>query len=357
MATRIIGGVWLIVIVLLIPGMLLTSQPTIAYQTYHDPNQDGAGFCAECHQGFPNRGPTHDMHVGNSQFVKTCDFCHTGNGRNNPFTMWSTGSGAGTQYGCAGCHGRDYGETIQSDHDNGTALFAISGSPKMSGYGLRKQHLNKGITRCLDCHQDVPRCLIKGEDVAPPFYSFSSDVTISDLCSSSQEDGSGEQPPGTEDSIGLDNDGDGRSDQADPDCNSGLATTPGEAADACGPGDALLVSSFDAGTGDITLSYGIPCSATSSIIYLGPLTFADVAAYNYTGQECVTGTGGSHTFNPGAGDYFFLVAGSTFSEQGSLGQAPIGFDPNTPSRAFYVERPWDPNNSCSVALDPNGRCD
>src|SRR5262249_54916991 len=128
-------------------------------------------------------------------------------------TYWS---GHGGGFGCAGCHGRDYGETSPN-----------SGQPKATAYGLRELHVSRGITACgtAGCHHagalghpdPLPPPL--GENVAPPYYDrlFSS---LTDPCSSSQED-----MPFDADSVGLDNDGDGLVDAADPDCAASVTVT------------------------------------------------------------------------------------------------------------------------------------
>jgi hypothetical protein len=343
MKTGLRTRLWWIALLLLTPGALS------AYPNYHDPTTPAAGYCAACHPGFSSRGPTHDLHV--PAFTLNCNLCHAGADRNNPFTMWSVGDGsASSNFGCGGCHGVDYGETIRADYNNGSALFALSGLRKASGYGLRKQHLARGVTVCLDCHADVLRCFVKPENAAPPNYSRM-DVNVFDPCSS--EDSTPEQ---TEDAVGLDNDGDGRVDQDDPDCNAALPTTPGEAGSCAN--SPLMVTGFDRATGTLTVGYGLPCSSTNAVIHYGSLTHAALAAFNYTGQVCSAGAGGTATFNPGTDSFFFIVAGSENAAEGSYGQGLSGTDATNPARRFYVERPGDPSSGvCGVTLDLVTRCD
>lgn len=175
-----------------------------AYESYHDPNQSGAGYCATCHPGHVGRGDLHDsVHV--PLITNNCNLCHTGSGRNNPLTMWSRDIAPDTpekldEFGCTGCHGRDYGETIESNNfDNGSDIFDIIGKPKMSGYGLIQRHINSGETECSDCHF-FNESQIHPENVSPPYYGRS-DVNVNDPCADN-----------------LDNDGDGLYDSADPDC-------------------------------------------------------------------------------------------------------------------------------------------
>jgi hypothetical protein len=137
--------------------------------------------------------------------TNNCDLCHTGNGRGNPFTLWSIYD-AGNGRGCAGCHGREYGETIGSDYDNGVALFPIAGLAKSSAWGLRRHHNSAGITECIGCHGDMEPF---GEDVSPIYYSDPvSGPLVTDPCADN-----------------LDNDGDDLYDAADPDCAPATTTT------------------------------------------------------------------------------------------------------------------------------------
>ncbi len=171
-----------------------------AYESYHDPNQNDVGYCTTCHPGFAGgrSDVTHALHTGGTSSLGTittnCNLCHTGSGRDNPFTMWATGD-ADNGLGCAGCHGRDYGETIGADYRG----FPIAGLPKASAYGLRNRHNGAGITECVACHGTVP---VQAENVAPPYYGRA-DVLggAGDPCADN-----------------LDNDGDGFRDGEDSDC-------------------------------------------------------------------------------------------------------------------------------------------
>jgi hypothetical protein len=321
-----------------------------AYPNYHDPATEGQGYCATCHPGFVNRDTLHDLHKG--PMTNTCNLCHTGSGRGNPFTMWSAD---GTNpLGCMGCHGRDQGETIQlpDGYDNGSGTFDLNGLAKASGYGLRKQHLLRDVGLCLDCHDDVPRSKVLPEDTVPPYYPRA-DVLIANPCSGEDRTGDG---------LGLDNDGDNRIDNNDPDCNAALTVTPGEAGAPCA-GAPLTVTGFNPGTGDITINYGVACSGSGNSVYAGPLTQADISAYNYSSVTCAVGNTGTTTFNPGAGSFFFILSADDSSTQGSYGEAysdvdpasPL-YDPNSPGRQVYTERP-DDGAACGLAQDLLDRCD
>jgi hypothetical protein len=179
---------------------------------------DGAGNgCVECHTGFQGgpSGALHFQHVNHFD-PQSCNLCHpSGSGTKPVLTYWS---GPGGGFGCAGCHGQDYGETSPN-----------SGQPKATAYGLRKFHVEQqGITACGaagGCHvagslgHPNPLPTLFPESEPPPYYApaFSN---LTDPCASYQED-----LPFDGDSVGLDNDGDGVADYpADSDC--ALPETP-----------------------------------------------------------------------------------------------------------------------------------
>lgn len=184
-----------------------------AYPSY----DDGAGNgCVQCHNGFlGGNGPLHLQH--RTKFaVTTCNLCHPSGGGSTPVNTYWSGPGGG--FGCAGCHGQDYGETSPN-----------SGLPKATAYGLRLFHVSQGVTVCgtSGCHQPGalgspnPFPPVFGEHVPPPYYNptFSN---LTDPCSSAQEDLAFDA-----DSVGLDNDGNGLADYpADPDCAAPVTATP-----------------------------------------------------------------------------------------------------------------------------------
>ena len=333
-----------------------------AYPTVHDPVNTSGTNCFACHPTFENRGDAHDLHV--SPLTNTCDLCHTGSGRNNPITLWSIETNG---LGCAGCHGRDYGETVQlpNGFDNGSGTFNLNGLPKMSGYGLRKQHLRKNVTVCLDCHADVPRSFILPEDVAPAYYGPAYTTNVTNPCLSDLTLG-GEDSPATEpngdDTVGLDNDGDGldntttpRIDLNDPDC-AVLTTTPGEAAAPVG-GPQIEVTAIAGNI--VTINYGSACSATNHAVYIGALNRTDMQNGNYSAADCSVAAG-SDTFDAGSGDVFFLVIGDDGSDQGSYGESywRDPSDPTFPNFLIYRERSGDPGRcSLSTPLNLSMRCD
>ncbi len=173
----------------------------------------GAG-CVDCHNGFlGGNGALHQNHRFQLD-VQSCNLCHPSGGGSTPVLTYFSGSGGG--FGCAGCHGQDYGETSP-----------LSGQPKATSYGLRQVHAANGITVCAGCHvpgafgSPNPFPALFGENELPPYYSpiFSN---LTDPCASAEED-----MPFDPDSVGLDNDGDGFVDYpADSDCGPAATPTP-----------------------------------------------------------------------------------------------------------------------------------
>ena len=182
-----------------------------AYPMY----DDGAGVgCVQCHSGFQGgNGLLHSRH--RIEFgVATCNLCHPSGGGTTPVRTYWSGPGGG--YGCAGCHGQDYGETSPN-----------SGQPKSTAYGLRLYHVSQGVTACGtgSCHAPGtngfpnPFPTPYTEDVLPTYYQpLYSNLT--DPCSSVQEDITADP-----DALGLDNDGNGLRDYpADPNCAAPIDT-------------------------------------------------------------------------------------------------------------------------------------
>ena len=151
--------------------------------------EDFQGGCSSCH------GNPHDLHRGADKITANCVLCHTGGSYGaSQLTLWS-GYNGGNGYGCAGCHGRYYGETIGADYSG----FATAALPKASTWGLRRVHDEAGITECFDCHGDQEPY---PENVQPPYYADpDSGSNVTDPCTDN-----------------LDNDGDGVYDELDPDC-------------------------------------------------------------------------------------------------------------------------------------------
>ena len=168
-----------------------------AFERYND-------GCQSCHGAFS--GPVspkgtifpsdskHEMHRGVANMDTDCNLCHTTGDSFNPFTNSSDGTANNVGYGCAGCHGRDYG---------------ASG---VRGFGLRAHHAANGVGTCSSCHTTGTTPV--AESVAPPYYG-TPDTRADTPCNTGPdflEDWS------IGDGLGLDNDGDNVYDRNDPDC-------------------------------------------------------------------------------------------------------------------------------------------
>jgi hypothetical protein len=133
-----------------------------------------------------------------------CDVCHTRPPGFYPVFIESSTSGDWPQLGCMGCHGRDEDEGNDSiSHGHGA--------------GLRQHHTNAGVTECKTCHSDADPANYTpvGENVKPPYY-FTPDPEFpnkpTDPCNQRRAEDYAGGPKG------LDNDGDGRYDMSDSDC-------------------------------------------------------------------------------------------------------------------------------------------
>jgi hypothetical protein len=179
------------------------------YPQYDSDTGPGIGTgCVNCHGGFTG-GPGNALHNNhlNGLMITSCNLCHPAGGGTRPVSTNDSGyddTVPNGGYGCAGCHGGDYGETN------------FGGEPKASGYGLRQHHANNGVTLCAGCHATTT---ILPESSPPPYYTMMVS-RLTNPCDSTQED-----MPFDVDSIGLDNDGDGLVDALDPDCAAVTTTT------------------------------------------------------------------------------------------------------------------------------------
>ena len=195
-------------------------------------NSDFSG-CAACHTGIADEGPDHDTHadlwVGGN-----CNDCHGTGDKNNPPLV-----------NCVGCHGRDA--------DAG----GDSVSPGLAR-GLRQHHEFSGITGCANCHADATGPVGVGEDILPSLY-----VSVGlDSCDGSEEQFSSN-------TISLDNDGDGLTDAADPDCNTAPVADAGPN-QTVNVGDTVTLNgsgSTDADTDPLTFSWTLdtPMGSTATL--------------------------------------------------------------------------------------------
>ena len=189
--------------------MLSWAPPLMANEGF---DENGTA-CVTCHATLANFGPAHQRHAGLAN--NDCGTCHVGGRQNNPPLT-----------ACVQCHGR---EEDASDIDVSAGF----------GRGLRKHHDGAGVATCRSCHGDVIGPAGVGEEVPPAFYRSTLNNAGLNSC-----DGSEEQFDSR--SMSLDNDGDGLTDGADPDCAANQPPT----ADPGGPYNASVNSpvSFD-GTG------------------------------------------------------------------------------------------------------------
>jgi hypothetical protein len=170
------------------------------------------GGCNTCHGDFAASSYTspkggtwpdnlHNVHRSSSYMGTSCTVCHQATGDNPPLNKsGKTAYNVVPGYGCDGCHGNLYG---------GVA----------SGMGLRQYHRKKLASTCSgsSCHTnpEVP----VAENINPPNYGGSL-TKANDACNNPTaylEDYSG-------DHNGLDNDGNGLRDTADPSCAAVTAT-------------------------------------------------------------------------------------------------------------------------------------
>jgi hypothetical protein len=95
-----------------------------------------------------------------------------------------------------------------------------------------------------------------------------------------------------------------------------VAGVPGEASHFDVSSD-LMLAGYNGTTGAIDVTYAPACDATDHTIYYGPLE--SVSTYDYTDAACFLGTSGTTSFDPGPGNWFFLIVASNGSEEGSYG--------------------------------------
>lgn len=195
------------VLLALIAILMIWASDVLAWEEFAD-------GCDNCHGSFtanpydpPSGGANwsnslHNIHQG--MVSNDCNTCHTDTG--NPgdpqppvFTESSTGGAGLATISCVGCHGRDQdmGQTTAS----GIA---------QRGAGLRQLH--EGIRNCGGCHDDQTGYTPVGENILPNYYA-NPGTGHPNIPSSSCN---GENFAGS--ATGLDNDGNGLYDVADPNC-------------------------------------------------------------------------------------------------------------------------------------------
>lgn len=186
-----------------------------------------ASGCVTCHIDFDNSAsPLHQSHVLSLEITGSpgvidnlCNVCHSDGGGSTPVRTYGSNLTQGNGWGCAGCHGQDYGETVNHNPMTGYNYF---GQPKASGYGLRLVHeAAEGPGTCISmgCHVANPHTPLTEQD-QPPYYTMNVSK-LGNPCLSTQEDMAYDG-----DSLGLDNDGNGLRDYPDdPNCLLPTTTT------------------------------------------------------------------------------------------------------------------------------------
>ncbi len=334
------GRVAIAVLVAAAAALVLATGGVFAYDTYTR-NGDTNTYCAECHGDFrasgyvskvdgqPWNDDLHDTHR-NAMLGGDCDACHFSNRRVPTYIGKSNGGDGLGAWGCVGCHGRS-----QDGSGSGTNGW---------GAGLRQVHFRGGETVCLNCHSDSDPAskTTVGEHVMPEYYAnpgTGHDIPT-DPCNPAPTYPENYQAS----TLGLDNDGDGTFDEADPDCSL-TAPTPGEAS---GRGLApLLVTGLDKALGVMSLGWDPTCQASDNRIVFGAL--ADVAVYGYSGQECAIGNSGTYdwTYPTDPPSFFFIVVADDGQHEGSYGTDSDG-----------TERPaWGAAVTCPLPQDLTRRCD
>jgi hypothetical protein len=191
------------VLLVMIAISMIWASDVLAYNDYSG--------CEGCHGDFrsspyislsdgANWGDDlHDVHR-DTMLNRDCDTCHT-TGPFSPVIMDSSTGGSGlSAMSCVGCHGRD------EDTNRGA--------------GLRQHHWTEGVTSCVDCHSDAnpTNYTPVAENVSPNYYATPGTGHNIPLnpCIPLPTGAGGENYAGT--TAGLDNDGNGIYDTADPNC-------------------------------------------------------------------------------------------------------------------------------------------
>lgn len=219
---------------------------TFAFGGFDDGGGAGLPSCAACHSDLANFGPDHAAHSALSN--NDCNSCHVnGAGNNNP-----------PLDNCVRCHGRD----ADAGGDNVSPGLAR---------GLRQHHQING-TNCGACHADATGLSGVGEQVLPSFYPQALNGQGLDSCDGSEE-------RFASNTVSLDNDGDGLTDGADPDCVVNQAPV----ADPNGPY-----------TGTVNMPVAFDGSGSTD-------TDGTIVSYAWTFGDGGTGTGAtpSHTYTSG----------------------------------------------------------
>lgn len=111
------------------------------------------------------------------------------------------------------------------------------------------------------------------------------------------------------------------------------------------PGEATPLLASRNVSGGIDVTFGAACSTTDNTVYYGPLSA--VSTYGWSGSACGLGTSGTGSFDPGPGDFFFVVVARDAAVEGSFGVDSSG-----------VERPEaGAVGACALPQSLASRCD
>ena len=267
-----------------------------AYERYND-------GCQNCHGSFTGgtstKGSTfpsddkHSMHRSSSAMGTACDLCHSSGDNRDPFIGSSDGTSDTPGLGCVGCHGRS------EDGGNDSVSAGL-------GAGLRQHHTNTGETSCSGCHRDAdPKNYTPfGEQTFPPYYG-TTDTNADEPCNPSKQAALNENWTVEVPQIGegLDNDGDGLYDTADPNCQvnqtpisdpngpySGTVNTPVQfnGSGSNDPDGTIVSYSWDFGDGNIGAGVNTAHTYGSAGTYTVSLMVTDNDGGNDTATSTAT---------------------------------------------------------------------
>ena len=113
----------------------------------------------------------------------------------------------------------------------------------------------------------------------------------------------------------------------------------------CAPGEPVILA-VDKDGEDVLIDYESGCGSANHNLVFGPLV--SVGTYGYSGHDCSIGDGGTYRFQPGPGDYFWIVVPTDgVAIEGSYGRDSAG-----------AERPEETSDwDCAFTQQLAGRCD
>ena len=121
-------------------------------------------------------------------------------------------------------------------------------------------------------------------------------------------------------------------------------TTPGEASKVGSGAPPLLVTGYNRATGMVTVTYAPACGASGHVAYSGPL--AQVRVLKWDRAVCSLGVSGTASFNPGAGNRYFVIVGQGASAEGSYGRTSSGTERPEAAGVGTCDLPQTLSNPC-----------